>query len=292
MAAKQNDGTQLEEIVAQIEGMKLPPGFKVDLRHRVRDDEGIQLAELDVFIVGKVGTSTWTMLIECRDRPSEGRAPRSWIQQLVGRRDDLNLNNVMAVSSTGFARGVAKYAKAKGIELRTFKTLTAEAVSSYFPPTAPAIVRRATYFDARIGLPEAELPADQGKPVRISTDQLCFVDNATQQRFTLQGIFHKLVTDRDECFDGIEIDGGKQKKTIVADEATCHSYTVERDDRSFTMASLEFDSEFWIETSRMPLVHAGAYLSDTGERLADVAKWKGDPTGVLNEIVVVLRRPN
>src|SRR5580704_15076521 len=91
-----NDGRKLEDVVALIEGVHLPCGCKLEKRHPVRDDAGVQLAELDVFITGQFGTATWSMLIECRDRPSSGPAPRSWIQQLVGRRDDLNINKVMA----------------------------------------------------------------------------------------------------------------------------------------------------------------------------------------------------
>ena len=65
-------------------------------------------------------------LIECRDRPTEGPAPSSWIEQLVGRRGRFGFNKVTAVSTTGFAKGASDFAKREGIETRQVKALTPE----------------------------------------------------------------------------------------------------------------------------------------------------------------------
>ncbi len=99
-----DDGESLEHLVTMIEASLAPSGFTVETRKRVYED-GVQIAELDIIITGRVGTSSFTGLIECRDRPSGGAAPVSWIEQLVGRRDRFKLSSVMAVSTTGFAPG-------------------------------------------------------------------------------------------------------------------------------------------------------------------------------------------
>lgn len=99
-----NSGKHLEEFVKQIESFLLPQGFTIDSRERVFNDEGIQIAEFDIVIEGKVGSAPFKMLIECRDRPSDGPAPGSWIEQLVGRRSRFDFDKVVAVSTTGFAR--------------------------------------------------------------------------------------------------------------------------------------------------------------------------------------------
>ena len=97
-----NSGKNLELLVKKVEEILLPEGFRVESREKIFNDEGVQVAELDVLISGKLSTTEIQWLIECRDRPSEGSAPTSWIEQLVGRRDRLKLNKVTAVSTTGF----------------------------------------------------------------------------------------------------------------------------------------------------------------------------------------------
>src|SRR5260221_14331843 len=73
MTAK-NDGTALESVVELIEGMRLQPGFTIEKRRKVFNEDGVQIVEFDIIISGMVGSTTCptpsTMLIECRDRPS------------------------------------------------------------------------------------------------------------------------------------------------------------------------------------------------------------------------------
>ena len=100
------DGKRLEALVALIEKLHLPEGFKITTNKRVYED-GVQVAELDVIVEGRLGTTDLKWLIECRDRPRDGPAPSAWIEQLIGRKQRLNLNKVTAISTTGFATGGA-----------------------------------------------------------------------------------------------------------------------------------------------------------------------------------------
>jgi hypothetical protein len=59
-----NDGRQLESLVAFVEKALLPQGFEVKTNERVYNDEGAQIAELDVEVRGKVGSTTIAWLIE------------------------------------------------------------------------------------------------------------------------------------------------------------------------------------------------------------------------------------
>ena len=122
--AMDKTGKELEELIASIEGEMLPQGFKVEPRQRVLDDSGQQIAELDIVISGTLGSSTVKWLLECRDRPSEGAAPISWIEQLVSRRERLGFDKVFAISTTGFSKPAKDFAKTKGIVLRTVSRLT------------------------------------------------------------------------------------------------------------------------------------------------------------------------
>jgi hypothetical protein len=117
-------GKELEELISGIEAQMLPQGFKVEPRQRIVDDSGEQIAELDIVISGALGSSTVKWLLECRDRPSEGAAPASWIEQLVGRRERFGFDKVFAISTTGFSKAASDFAKAKGLVLRTVSRLT------------------------------------------------------------------------------------------------------------------------------------------------------------------------
>src|SRR5688572_22043390 len=100
-----SDGKALEALVAFVEQTLLPSGFDIKTNKLVRDGDGNLIAEFDVQIRGKVGSTEIAWLIECRDRPSDGPQPGAWIEQLVGRRDRFLFNKVTAVSTTGFAVG-------------------------------------------------------------------------------------------------------------------------------------------------------------------------------------------
>ena len=124
-------GKQLEALIAFVEKSLLPHGFEVKTNEKVYDADGVQIAEFDIEIRGKVGSTNFTWLIECRDRPSDGPAPGAWIEQLVGRRTRFGFNKVTAVSTMGFAPGAITFARSEGIELREVKALSPDEFDSW-----------------------------------------------------------------------------------------------------------------------------------------------------------------
>ena len=113
-----NDGRALEQLVAELEKLLLGTGFNVTPNQKVFDEEGNQIAEFDVQIEGHVGSTSFKWLIECRDRPSEGPAPSSWIQHLAGRKQLFQFDKVIAVSTTGFSPAAKQAAETLNISLR------------------------------------------------------------------------------------------------------------------------------------------------------------------------------
>jgi hypothetical protein len=137
-----NNGKTLETLVEFVEKTLLPQGFKITPNKQIRNDNGLQIAEFDIEINGKIGSTEITWLIECRDRPSQGPAPASWIEQLVGRRNRFNLNRVTAVSTTGFSEGAKEFAKNSGIEVREVKELTPECFDKWISMKHISLVER------------------------------------------------------------------------------------------------------------------------------------------------------
>ncbi|MBA3072238.1 MAG: restriction endonuclease [Anaerolineae bacterium] len=126
-----NTGKLLEGFVAQIEKALLPNKFTITTNDKLFT-EGTPVAEFDIVIAGKIGSTNFKWLIECRDRPSQGPVPGEWIEQLFGRRDRFKFDKIIAVSTTGFSDGAAKYAKDKGIETREIKEADLSQISDWF----------------------------------------------------------------------------------------------------------------------------------------------------------------
>jgi hypothetical protein len=119
-----NDGQSLERLVKTLEQKLLPSGFRVETRVTQRDGNNSPTGEFDIVISGPLGSSSVTWLIECRDRPSNGSAPVSWIEQLIGRKARTKADKIIAVSSTGFSPAAIDLAEQHGILLRTVSDIT------------------------------------------------------------------------------------------------------------------------------------------------------------------------
>ena len=71
------NGKWLERLVRQVEDLLLPSECSVISNKRIYADDGTQLAEFDLEIKGRIGSTDLRWLIDCRDRPSDGPAPSS-----------------------------------------------------------------------------------------------------------------------------------------------------------------------------------------------------------------------
>ena len=142
-----SDGKQLEGLVSFVEKTLLPQGFDVKTNERVYNDDGVQIAEFDIEVHGKIGSTTIAWLIECRDRPGQGPAPGSWIEQLVGRRIRFGFNKVTAVSTTGFASGAVKFAQEQGVELREVKALKPEEFAQWLVMQHHSVIQHVTKLE-------------------------------------------------------------------------------------------------------------------------------------------------
>lgn len=116
-------GKELEQLVRSIEKQLLPDTFSVTGNETLVGEGGITEAEFDIVIEGKVGSVACKWLIECRDRPSQGAAPGSWIEQLVGRKAAYDFDKVIAVSTCGYSQGARNIAEGGAITLRDVKKL-------------------------------------------------------------------------------------------------------------------------------------------------------------------------
>jgi restriction endonuclease len=268
-------GKALEKLVRQIEELLLPNGFTVKGNNRIYNDNGVQIAEFDVEIRGKLGSTDIAWLIECRDRPGGGAVPGSWIEQLVGRRDRFKFNKVTAVSTTGFADAAAEYAKASGIELRTVKKVTAEDVASWLRLRHIHQLRRVTRLNASQLLispkePHEIVKALENKIKSIGGNTKILKSTETGESVTAAAAFHVVVTSVEGLLDSVQPNEPLRPVRIRASYPKDDShYVVETDLGSVRITEILFEGELFAEETLVPIESIQEYSIDqSGERIS------------------------
>jgi hypothetical protein len=104
-------------------------------------------------------------IVECRVHKSPQDV--TWIEELIGRRESLRANAVIAVSASGFTEGARAKATHFGIILRDFQTLTAEEIRGWGKTRKVTLI----FFEFTEINFEAQLPARPRTPPQLITDQ-------------------------------------------------------------------------------------------------------------------------
>ncbi|MBL8300276.1 MAG: hypothetical protein JNN30_18220 [Rhodanobacteraceae bacterium] len=183
-----NDGRALEALVSALEQAYLPDGFKVESNVREYRD-GIQLAEFDLRITGRIGTADYCCLIECRDRPLSGPQDAGWVEQVAGRRQRFRASTVIAVSSTGFTSAARHAARELSVELRTLSSLALDDPASWWASASTVTYDHWSFNLDRTSLVVGEDPEHQ-RVMRETTSSIqmyapLLVSPHTRQAFSL-----------------------------------------------------------------------------------------------------------
>lgn len=281
------DGKQLEALVAFVEDTLVPPGFEVKANSRVFNDEGVQIAEFDIEIRGKVGSTTIAWLIECRDRPGQGAAPGSWIEQLVGRRDRFGFNKVTAVSTTGFAAGASDYARRAGIELREVQTLDPASFESWLQISEMTQIEKIhDLHHAKIVISSTESAdvkaAAQRVIERASGNDALLVAELTKEHVTVTQAFMGAVQTEPTAFDGVTVDVRK-KVCVVGQYSGDDHFYIETEVGNARVDRIEFFGELRIEQTSVPVIRTVEYRHvETGEVISQLAAFAPHPVLGMN----------
>ena len=271
-----SDGKQLETLVAFVERELLPPGFSVKSNERVFNDEGAQIAEFDIEVNGKVGSTTISWLIECRDRPGHGAAPGSWIEQLVGRRMRFGFNKVTAVSTTGFAAGAVDFAKQQGIELREVASLNPTEFKDWLHITEMRQVRRVTDLKhATIFLSPTETDDLKRAALDIiagaaGNDEI-LVSSSSGARANLTNAFFGAIQSVDNAFKDVVV-GKPCKVRLQSNYLDEDHFLIETALGFVRVTQIEFIGELRVEETVVPVVKTAEYRhAGTGEPISQLA---------------------
>jgi len=270
------DGKQLEALVAYVERTLLPEGFSVKTNERVFNEEGIQVAEFDIEISGKIGSTTIAWLIECRDRPASGPAPGAWIEQLVGRRTRFGFNKVTAVSTTGFAAGAAEFAMAQGIEMREVRSLSPDEFDWL-------VIRHLRQVERRYALEHASLiPHDSDPEVlrqalatflsQVSPAEAFLRSSTSGECATAAAAFLAAASGVEGISDGLASNGASKRIQLHAQYSDDDHFCVDTGVGSVRLSAIVFEGEVRLVESLIPLVATSEYRrAEAHEVISQVA---------------------
>lgn len=263
-----SDGKRLEMLVAFVEQRLLPSGFEVKTNQIITNDAGVQIAEFDIEIRGKVGTTEFSWLIECRDRPSQGAAPASWIEQLVGRKDRFLFNKVTAVSTTGFSEGAREFARSKGIELRAVRNLSPDDFSDWLMvPSFTFMERRAELAGAVfvISIEDGQEKVDAVNAALVrATNSMVLNKALTGERVELRHAFLGAIEHTGNCFDGLEPNGpSRSVRMEVTYEGNDH-FVIATQAGAVRLRQIIYQGTLSIKQTDLPIAVATEYRMDSG----------------------------
>lgn len=282
-----NKGKQLEYLTREIEKYLLPDTFEIVTNERIYNDEGIQIAEFDIQIKGKVGSTMFNWLIECRDRPAHGPAPGSWIEQLVGRRDRFNFDKVTAVSTTGFAEGAIDYAKSKGIDLRSVNEISIDTVAEWFS---------FSYFNLRkqVGnLIRAQLIIPENIEEQKAARLMTFIESSSGndkilksskdgKLYTLSSGWQAILNQQSSFFNVIKPDENpKQVRVNVDYPHPDNRFQIEFEGKCFDITRILYVAELSVVETQIPISSIKDYSTlNSSESIAELVNFNFNVAGV------------
>lgn len=117
---------KFERQIARIHELIEQPDSEITWNDRIPDpDNPVQARQIDITIRRDESLT----LVECRIHNKKQDV--KWIEELMGRRDSLNADAVIAVSASGFTEGAIAKAKARGIILRDILSLSENEIANW-----------------------------------------------------------------------------------------------------------------------------------------------------------------
>jgi len=263
------DGKALQDLAAFVERTLHPLGYDVVTNWLEYDANGNLLAEFDIQFIGTHQNSGYKWLIECRDRPSDGKAPGSWIEQLVGRRSRFGFNKVTAVSSTGFAPGASDYAIAEDIEIKEVASMRPEDFGSWLATDHVAVLQK-NYIIANVGF-----KAGAVEPQLLNALNHVLNENATKggqaaplfrgmmsgEQRSLNDMFFQATNQFDDWKDLIP--NGPRKTVELA--VNLGGFCIDTSAGAVEMISVSFRGDIWVTETKAPIKQHSQYQKTGGE---------------------------
>lgn len=263
-----------------VEETLLPRGFRVSVNKKLYDDNGAQLAEFDIQVEGRLGSTEVRWLIECRDRPSDGPQGGDWIQQLAGRRGLFGFNKITAVSTSGFTHSARFAAEGLQVELREVTEQEPDLFGwlkvQPMRVTNPHIhVRGFTLVVPRDTEPDMKAALEGLMGTRDNNETL-FRATANGELMTCGEAFARALAFAPELIDGLTVDAPARPIQLAVEYTNEENHLVlDTVAGPFRCRRITYEGDLSLVASSKEIAHSAQYRrSITGEVISDYVEFE------------------
>jgi hypothetical protein len=156
-------GRDLERVISLLEGSLPQSGIQLKSPDFLPDKDTGALREVDISLRGRIGSSDILAIIECRDR--DATADVTWIEQVITKRNSVNADKAMAVSSSKFSKPATLKAKKYNIVIRTLDEIDPADITELFFKRPYMLIYTLQSKILHIHMPHQQSP--EGKEIDI-----------------------------------------------------------------------------------------------------------------------------
>jgi len=289
-------GRSFEELIALLEDIL--SGFNIKVTSPdfyIDKDTGLK-REIDISLKGNFGSYQIFIIIECRDHKRvQGVA---WIEQIATKRDAVNANLAVAVSSSGFTEDARKKAIALNIELRTFESINPEEIKAWFQANGlNCLVQHYKLIEILV-VPEESLVKSEKIIIKDFVDSFSNGGFNTTTKFVYDPeIDHLLCIDdfiknnAHTVFSGITFNGEKTTIEITLGPTNADKgFFVETPKDKIKIKCILAKLEIWIEIIQRKITDISAYQNEKGI-VGHVVSFEGTEINGKRRFVEIIRIP-
>lgn len=266
-------GREAERIVESLERLLSGDLLEIKSPDSLYDHNSGTFREVDVSIKGKIGSHTILVVIECRDRKRVQDV--TWIEQLVSKKNGINANKMIALSTSDLSPAAKKLAKKNGIELRFLKDFNPKEVIDWLNKTTVEFIdQRFEITDMSMRLIDAT-KRERMEPTSISksnvthhgsmkSNELNFIVESTGKRFSINDIVSSSNRQKDNIFfKGIRPNAQPIERRIHLHlGAPSDILLVEIEGKLHRILEMNITAKFWMNISNIPATKARRYVSE------------------------------
>ena len=266
----------------------LGPQAEVRSPDHLPDRDTGELREVDVSIRLRVGSTPVLIIGECRDRKAVQDS--TWIEQLAEKAKSVGAARALAVSRSGFYEPAIAKAKARGVEVRQLKSLTAISVLEAVRLRGfRVMVGRSTVLDGMViveavrGVDDPALLDRELKALASAIAAPSFNRKSDDRELSLLDIWNSVAGEQRrlgyDFYEGVPGDGTRVRRQFVVRLPEAWAEVRLSTGRALTLREIHVAVEFWYEASDVEPAAAYAYTS-SGETLVETVKYHVDLTAI------------